>query len=81
MKDETSPLGTYSGPLHALLEGGPADLPTDRREQPVEVGDSKIKLPYYGGYEHFERTGEHSRGSDGQPRLVYRWVTRTEIAE
>ncbi|WP_042397189.1 DUF5988 family protein [Streptacidiphilus carbonis] len=76
MKDETSSLDRYSGQLDALLEGGPADIPTDRREQLVEAGLEKIKLPYYGGYEHFERTDEQSGHF-----VVYRWVARTEIAE
>ncbi|MBC3839613.1 hypothetical protein GXW82_03435 [Streptacidiphilus sp. 4-A2] len=81
MKDETSALDTHSGGFGALLQGGPAEIPSDRREQPAHAGEGRIKLPHYGGYEHFERTEERSVGYDGQPRQVYRWVTRTEIAE
>jgi hypothetical protein len=81
VKDETSPLETHSGQQYALLEGGPAEIPVDRREHPVGVADGKIKLAYYGGYEHFERTDEYSGGHDGQRRPIYRWVSRTEIAE
>ncbi|HEV2634963.1 MAG TPA: DUF5988 family protein [Actinocrinis sp.] len=81
MNDETSALDAYCAQLDALLEGGPADIPRDLRERMAEPGDGKIKLPHNGGYEHFERTEEHSGGFDGRPRRVYRWVTRTRIAE
>jgi len=81
MNSETSSLDLKPGRPGALLEGGPVDLPADLREQPVDGPDYKIKLPYNGGYEHFERTDEDADGLDGRPRRIYRWVGRTRVAE
>jgi hypothetical protein len=81
MNLETTHLEKNSGQLNALLEGGPVDLPAGARERTVEPGASKIKLPFNGGYEHFERTDQQSAGYDGRPRQIYRWVDRTRIAE
>lgn len=59
------------------LEGGPAELPRTMR---VAWADDlrKIKLPYRNGHEHFELV-EPLGGDGGQP--VFRWTTRTKIAE
>jgi hypothetical protein len=70
-----------NGLIDVVLEGGPADIPAAERLRQVSVGDGKVKVPHYGGYEHFERTGERSSGGDGRSREVYRWVTRTKVAE
>ncbi|MEU8814270.1 DUF5988 family protein [Actinoplanes sp. NPDC048796] len=61
----------------ATLEGGPVDIPADQRRITVAAADRKVKVPYYGGYEHFERADEASAGSP----LVFRWTMRTTIAE
>lgn len=81
MDVETPEQAAPSGRHHALLEGGPADIPQDQRERPVEGGQYKIKVPHRGGYEHFERTEEYSGGAEGGDRRIYRWVGRTRIAE
>jgi Family of unknown function (DUF5988) len=60
----------------AILEGGPADLPTELRVLRALPADHKIKVPHRGGYEHFEQTKEHSEGVS-----VFRWTMRTKIAE
>jgi hypothetical protein len=65
--------------IQAVLEGGPVTLPTDSRTQQVNPDDRIIKVPHYGGYEHFERVGP-SFGNADRP-LVYQWVRRTRIAE
>jgi len=65
------------------LEGGPSDFPTSQRTRRVlgrTAGDEKIKVEYYGGHEHFERVDALS-GEDDSQVIVYRWTTRTEIAE
>jgi hypothetical protein len=62
------------------LEGGPKDLPDDLRVQEVPAGFSKIKIRYGCGYEHFERTEDLLHGHDG-PATIYRWTTRTRVAE
>lgn len=67
----------------AVLEGGPTDLPAAARTGRVPAGDRKVKVVHRGGYEHFERM-------DGDPvpgpapeagPVVFRWKTRTKMAE
>jgi hypothetical protein len=60
--------------VHAVLHGGPSHLPEVLRSVLEPVEDYKIKVPYLGGYEHFEREGESSPA-------VFRWTGRTKIAE
>jgi hypothetical protein len=64
----------------AILEGGPESIPAAQRMQEVGPLDEKIKLPYHGGYEHFERVGWPEESTAAQ-HLVYRWTMRTEVAE
>jgi hypothetical protein len=66
--------------VRAILHGGPESIPNEKRVQLVGPHDGKIKLPHYGGYEHFERIA----GLDaiGAPEgISFRWTMRTEIAE
>jgi Family of unknown function (DUF5988) len=66
--------------VQAVLEGGPASIPSASRLQDVGPFEEKIKLPYYGGYEHFERTT--SLVEDASCRqVIFRWIMRTEMAE
>ncbi|MCZ7437788.1 DUF5988 family protein [Micromonospora sp. WMMC241] len=67
-----------AGVVEAVLEGGPAMLPAELRNQRVSTVESKIKVRYYGGYEHFER--DPAVTLDGVP-TVFRWTGRTRIAE
>ncbi|WP_232533699.1 DUF5988 family protein [Plantactinospora sp. KBS50] len=60
------------------LQGGPPDLAPDQRTLQLPGNPEKIKIEHLGGYEHFERTGEHA--TDGRT-VVFRWTTRTRIAE
>jgi hypothetical protein len=64
----------------AILEGGPASIPKASRIQAISPLDQKIKLPHYGGYEHFERAGWLEENTSF-PHLVFRWTMRTELAE
>jgi hypothetical protein len=69
----------------AILEGGPEEIPQKFRVLPNPQGeDTKVKVPHQGGYEHFERDEEFVR-ADSKTRsvtlIVYRWTSRTEIAE
>lgn len=64
--------------ISAVLEGGPDTLPSERRTCRVRASESKVKVPHYGGYEHFER-GDGVIGDDGQ--VVFRWTGRTRVAE
>jgi hypothetical protein len=66
--------------VQAVLEGGPATIPHASRIQPVSPLDEKIKLSHYGGYEHFVRTGSLVEDTSCR-QVVFRWSTRTEIAE
>lgn len=66
--------------MWAVLQGGPEGIPETSRLHVVSPVDDKIKIAHYGGYEHFERTNVlDESGSD--PQIVFRWTTRTEIAE
>lgn len=69
-----------SNSVTAVLQGGPADLPETLRVQRVSLSDEKIKVPHYGGYEHFERVGELAELTERQT-IVFRWTMRTKIAE
>ncbi|GAA2340346.1 DUF5988 family protein [Streptomyces kunmingensis] len=64
------------------LVGGPADFPQAQRTQRVDEATArqKIKIKYYGGYQHFEPFDETDGGS-GQPSRTFRWTGFTKIAE
>jgi hypothetical protein len=64
----------------AVLVGGPASIPKALRTQTVNPLEQKIKIPHYGGYEHFERTGKLDENTSSR-QIVFRWTTRTEMAE
>src|SRR5687768_785138 len=64
--------------VEIVLEGGPDSFPTELRTRQVPLADSKIKVPHYGGYEHFERADAPDPG--GVPS-VFRWTGRTRVAE
>jgi hypothetical protein len=66
--------------IHAVLEGGPSDIPETLRSRREPAGTPKIKIPHRGGYEHFECDGDISTVDNTTP-LVYRWTERTKIAE
>jgi hypothetical protein len=66
--------------IQAVLEGGPATIPDTSRIQVVSPFDEKVKLPHYGGYEHFERTVSLVEDTSCR-QIVFRWTTRTELAE
>jgi len=63
--------------IQVLLMGGPASIPEASRRQQVSPVTEKIKVPHMGGYEHFIRSDEPAPGE----AVVYRWQTRTSIAE
>jgi hypothetical protein len=66
--------------VQAILQGGPETIPAASRRQEVSPLAEKVKLPHYGGYEHFERMA--SLVEDTACReVIYRWTTRTEQAE
>jgi hypothetical protein len=74
-----------AGSVRAVLEGGPASFPEAWRVQAVGPQEEKIKIPHYGGYEHFERVGGlDGNGLDGNGacrEVVFVWTMRTEMAE
>ncbi len=79
MNDTTATATTVQS-VRAILHGGPASIPNERRVQLVSPLDEKIKLPHYGGYEHFERTAVlDTSGISGG--IAFRWTMRTEVAE
>jgi Family of unknown function (DUF5988) len=66
--------------VQAVLEGGPPTIPNATRTRIVDTFEEKIKIPHYGGYEHFERIGEIDDASPPD-RITYYWTMRTEVAE
>jgi hypothetical protein len=78
--EETGRMTSAVGSVRAVLEGGPPSIPTASRVQTVGPHDEKIKVPHYGGYEHFERAGQLDEHVVHQ-EVVFRWTMRTEIAE
>jgi hypothetical protein len=78
--DEIATHATSAHLMWAVLDGGPEGLPEASRLQVVSPVDDKIKIVHYGGYEHFERTDMLDE-IDSLQRIVFRWITRTEMAE
>jgi len=78
--DNTTEVTPAMRSVRAVLHGGPESIPSEKRVQLIDPLDGKIKLPHYGGYEHFERIAAlHTSGSSAE--IVFRWTMRTEIAE
>jgi hypothetical protein len=73
MSFDQHPLDTSA---EVLLEGGPQELPRLVRTALAAVLDGRVKIPWRGGYEHFERVVRHEAS---RPR--FRWTMRTKIAE
>jgi hypothetical protein len=67
-------------PVRAILDGGPESIPSETRIQLVSPLEEKIKLPHYGGYEHFQRISAID-GSGVPEEITYHWTMRTEMAE
>lgn len=62
--------------MEAVLLGGPEGIPGADRSCTVRDWQSTIKIPYLGGYEHFERTHD----PEAWP-AAFEWTMRTRIAE
>jgi hypothetical protein len=60
-----------------FLVGGPAGFPDELRRRRGSADDTTVKIEHYGGHEHFERDDQ----TIGQSPVIYRWTTRTKIAE
>ncbi|PKV83436.1 DUF5988 family protein [Streptomyces sp. TLI_146] len=67
-----------SNAAKAVLEGGPEELP--ERIVTLTEPDAQVKVPFRGGYEHFDPTERLKDTAEGQLK-VYQWTYRTEIAE
>jgi len=59
------------------LEGGPSWLPRELHPQRLPDGTEKVKVPYGGRYEHFERAGKAA----GDGPVVFQWTGCTHVAE
>jgi Family of unknown function (DUF5988) len=79
MTDTTTVSGN-SDFVHAVLEGGPASIPEALRSLTVNPAEDNVKIPFYGGYEHFVRA-DMAAADAVRGHVVFRWTTRTEIAE
>jgi hypothetical protein len=67
--------------INVVLVGGPGDFLETARFRRAGQADEKVKVLHKSGYEHFERTMEHYRLEGGCQGLIFRWTTRTMIAE
>ncbi|MWA08908.1 DUF5988 family protein [Streptomyces sp. BA2] len=66
--------------FEVLLVGGPSAIPDAERVQVSPSLTEKFKYRFGAHYEHFVHEGEFS--DIGNKQLpVYRWTTRTAIAE
>jgi hypothetical protein len=63
--------------VKVILLGGPPDLPTEARLQWVSRFETRIKICYYGGYEHFDLTP----GASADGLSAFHWTGRTKVAE
>lgn len=70
---------SHGGTVHAVLRGGPHDLPETLRTHRAPAEDLKIKVLHRGGYEHFERVD--GTVPDGPAQVVFEWTMRTKVAE
>jgi hypothetical protein len=67
--------------VKAVLVGGPTDIPERFRKCQVNPTDQKIKIPHYGGYEHFERVHDPAGHTPCEKAVIFRWTMRTKMAE
>jgi hypothetical protein len=65
--------------IRVVLEGGPSDLSSEILVHHSVLANGKVKVPRYGGYEHFELVDGYWPEADGSP--VFRWTMRTKVAE
>lgn len=63
--------------ISAVLVGGPVGFPAEWRHRTVDAAETKIKLPYLNGWEHFERQPVAESGGP----LPFHWTMSTKIAE
>lgn len=63
-----------------LLSDAPAYFPEEEKLQFATSLTEKIKHRFGAGYEHFVHQGEFTT-IDGEEVAVFRWTTRTAIAE
>ncbi|WP_055712772.1 DUF5988 family protein [Streptomyces torulosus] len=63
-----------------FLADGPTYFPDEERVQFATSLTEKIKHRLGAGYEHFVHKGEFTT-VDGEEVAVFRWITRTAIAE
>ncbi|GAA5202314.1 hypothetical protein GCM10023322_84080 [Rugosimonospora acidiphila] len=66
----------YTG-REIILRGGPKGLPEEARRLVVDHAESKIKLHFGAGYEHFEQVD----GAAETGPIPFQWTMRTKIAE
>ena len=78
--DSTAKTTSTVKSVRAILHGGPESIPNETRVQLVSPLEEKIKLPHYGGYEHFERIAEIDTGGILE-EITFNWTMRTEMAE
>jgi Family of unknown function (DUF5988) len=78
--DDITAITSTGNSVRAILHGGPDNIPNETRVRLVSSLDEKIKLPHYGGYEHFERSTMLDVNGISE-EIVFRWTSRTEVAE
>ncbi|MFC0105747.1 DUF5988 family protein [Kibdelosporangium aridum] len=66
--------------VRIVLMGGPGELPESVRIQEVDSLETKVKLAYGSGYEHFTYSGKMS-DVNGDDLPVFSWCGQTRIAE
>ncbi|GGL19573.1 DUF5988 family protein [Mangrovihabitans endophyticus] len=65
----------------AVLRGGPDDLPAELRTFRTDRDAGTVKVPFYGGYEHFERRAAEPGAGPADGPVEFHWIGRTRVAE
>ncbi|MEU8082785.1 DUF5988 family protein [Micromonospora sp. NPDC049101] len=78
---DATALGIAPDLIDAVLEGGPTSFPAHLRSHRVPRTEQKVKIAHYGGYEHFERGPDTGDPLVRGGPVVFRWTTRTRVAE
>ncbi|MFI9051380.1 DUF5988 family protein [Streptomyces sp. NPDC053427] len=76
--DKATPYPTE--PVEILLVGGPEGIGQSERRMRAVIVDSKVKIRFRDGYEHFELE-RRPEDSEDASTAVFRWIMRTKIAE
>ncbi|MEU4250238.1 DUF5988 family protein [Amycolatopsis sp. NPDC026612] len=72
-------MGSAEPTVKVTLKGAPDGMPETVLVRFTDLSDTRLKIPYRAGYEHFvPETASHGVPEDG---AVFVWCDRTKFAE